>query len=239
LKRSPGFNIFFPKKEDGSHGHSRIDDHRRVHQRFRSTRKLFDANDVPRLLELPRSQDEKGAAHIDVNVGACPPEFMADLVRRIQAVTTKPLFIDTPDPAIAEAGLRAYDPERAGGAPPVLNSISPLRLGMFDLWEEKYHKVMEAGWTVCITDNPMGLLSYGATETIELLGLPVEPGRLLVHLNTFHTRKELDDILSATLALGARDLLVVSGDGSQRLHRPEPAEIGVDALTVTSVELLR
>jgi cobalamin-dependent methionine synthase I len=99
-----------------------------------STKKLFDENDVPGLLELARGQDERGAAYIDVNVGARSPEFMADLVRRIQSVTAKPLSIDTPDPAIAEAGLRAYDPGRAGGRKPVLNSISPLRFQMFDLW---------------------------------------------------------------------------------------------------------
>jgi cobalamin-dependent methionine synthase I len=98
-----------------------------------STKKLFDENDVAGLLELARSQDEKGAAWIDVNVGLRPPEFMADLVRRIQTVTAKPLSIDTPDPAIAEAALRAYDPARAGGRKPVLNSVSPLRLTMFDL----------------------------------------------------------------------------------------------------------
>jgi len=98
-----------------------------------STKKLFDENDVAGLLELARGQDERGAAYIDVNVGGRSPEFMADLVRRIQSVTTKPLSIDTPDPAIAEAGLRAYDPGRAGGRKPVLNSISPLRLQMFDL----------------------------------------------------------------------------------------------------------
>jgi len=98
-----------------------------------STKKLFDANDVPGLLELARSQDEKGASYIDVNVGLRAPEFMADLVRRIQSITAKPLSIDTPDPAIAEAGLRAYDPARTGGRKPILNSISPLRLEMFDL----------------------------------------------------------------------------------------------------------
>ena len=98
-----------------------------------STKKLFDENDLPGLLELARSQDEKGAAWIDVNVGPREPAFMADLVRRIQSVTAKPLSIDTPDPAIAEAGLRAYDLERTGGRKPVLNSISPLRLAMFDL----------------------------------------------------------------------------------------------------------
>jgi len=99
-----------------------------------STKRLFDENDLPGLLDLARSQDEKGAAWIDVNVGSRPPEFMADLVRRIQSVTAKPLSIDTPDPAIAEAGLRAYDLERAGGRRPILNSISPLRLQMFELW---------------------------------------------------------------------------------------------------------
>jgi len=98
-----------------------------------STKKLFDENDIAGLLELARSQDEKGAAWIDVNVGLRPPDFMADLVRRIQSVTAKPLSIDTPDPAIARAALEAYDPERAGGRMPILNSISPLRPDMFDL----------------------------------------------------------------------------------------------------------
>ncbi len=99
-----------------------------------STKKLFDENDIPGLLELARSQDEKGAAWIDVNVGSRPPAFMADLVRRIQSVTAKPLSIDTPDPAIAEAGLGAFELGRTGGKRPILNSISPLRLPMFDLW---------------------------------------------------------------------------------------------------------
>ena len=102
-----------------------------------STHKLFDANDVPGLLELARTQDEKGAAYIDVNVGPRSPEFMADLVRRIQSVTAKPLSIDTPDPAIAEAGLRAYDLARTGGKKPILNSISPLRTQMFDIWKDR------------------------------------------------------------------------------------------------------
>ena len=74
-----------------------------------STKKLFDAGDIDGILELARSQDEKGAAYIDVNVGPRPPEFMADMVEKIQAVTAKPLSIDTPDPAIAKAGLEAYD----------------------------------------------------------------------------------------------------------------------------------
>lgn len=98
-----------------------------------STKALFEAGDIDGILELARMQDEKGAAYIDVNIGLRPPEFMADLVRRVQEVTAKPLSIDTPDPAIAEAGLRAYDRQRAGDKSPVLNSISPLRAEMFQL----------------------------------------------------------------------------------------------------------
>ncbi len=67
-----------------------------------------------------------------MNVGPRSPEFMADMVRKIQGVTAKPLSIDTPDPAIARAGLEAYDPARAGGRKPILNSIIALRAGMFD-----------------------------------------------------------------------------------------------------------
>ena len=100
-----------------------------------STKKLFDADDLEGILALARSQDEGGAAWIDVNVGARPPEFMADLVRRIQSVTARPLSIDTPDAALAEAALAAYDPAKAGGQPPILNSISALRAEMFDLYK--------------------------------------------------------------------------------------------------------
>ena len=98
-----------------------------------STHELFENGDIEKILELAKVQDEKGAAYIDVNIGKRPPAFMADLVRRIQQVTSKPLSIDTPDPEIAAAGLEVYDPGRAGGKKPVLNSISRTRLEMFDL----------------------------------------------------------------------------------------------------------
>ena len=105
-----------------------------------STHKLFDAGDIAGILEIAKMQEELGAAYIDVNVGPRPAEFMADMVRRIQGVTTRPLSIDTPDPAIAEAGLAAYDPQRAGGEKPIVNSISALRVEMFDLYKTQPFK---------------------------------------------------------------------------------------------------
>jgi 5-methyltetrahydrofolate--homocysteine methyltransferase len=100
-----------------------------------STKKLFDANDIEGILALAKSQDEKGAAFIDVNVGRRSASFMADMVRNIQRVTAKPLSIDTPDRAQAKAALEAYDLERSGERLPILNSISPLRPEMFGLYE--------------------------------------------------------------------------------------------------------
>jgi cobalamin-dependent methionine synthase I len=99
-----------------------------------STKKLFDANDIQGLLDLAKSQDEGGAGFIDVNVGPRSPEFMADMVKKIQGVTAKPLSIDSPDYNIVKAGLEAYDPSKAGGKKPILNSISALRAKMFDLY---------------------------------------------------------------------------------------------------------
>jgi 5-methyltetrahydrofolate corrinoid/iron sulfur protein methyltransferase len=98
-----------------------------------STHKLFDAGDIDGILNLARLQDEKGAAYIDVNVGPRSAEFMAEMIKKVQGVTAKPLSVDTPDPEIAKAGLEAYDLDRAGGTKPILNSISPLRPEMFDL----------------------------------------------------------------------------------------------------------
>ncbi len=98
-----------------------------------STNKLFEANDIEGLKNLATMQAERGAAYIDINVGSRSAEFMADLIRQVQNIIAKPLSIDTPDPELAKAGLEAYDADRAGGQMPIINSISPLRMEMFEL----------------------------------------------------------------------------------------------------------
>jgi len=97
-----------------------------------STNALFEAGDVDGVVALAKSQAaDTRTAYVDVNVGTRDPAFMGDLVRAIQKqVTVTPLSIDSPDFEIAKAGLAAYD-DAAGK--PILNSISPLRLSLFDL----------------------------------------------------------------------------------------------------------
>lgn len=108
-----------------------------------------------------------------------------------------------------------------------------------DRFEIKYNRVIEAGFSVSIPDNPMGRLSFKALEVIEELNLSIIPDRLVVHTSTFHTKDDLDQNLKAYLDRGVRLLLVVSGDGGERLHRLSPEEIGEKAQAVTSVELIR
>ncbi len=95
-----------------------------------STHALFEAGDLAGVIALAQTQAARGAAYIDVNVGPRAPAFMAEMVRAVEAVADKPLSVDSPDLATAKAGLEACS-ARCGT--PILNSISPLRLAMFDL----------------------------------------------------------------------------------------------------------
>ncbi|MBQ1336896.1 MAG: dihydropteroate synthase [Thermoguttaceae bacterium] len=96
-----------------------------------STNALYEAGDFDGISELARFQEDGGAKYIDVNVGVRSPETMAKAVKAVLASTHVPVSIDSPDYALAEAGLRAYDPSRGK---PILNSISPLRTEMFNLY---------------------------------------------------------------------------------------------------------
>lgn len=105
---------------------------------------------------------------------------------------------------------------------------------------DKWNKVIDAGYCACITDNAMGHLAFQGTELIEELELPVDPEQVMIHLNTFHTKDDLDGILDACKNYGIKHLLVISGDGSERLPKLEPSDIGAEGVeAVTSVELLR
>jgi len=109
-----------------------------------------------------------------------------------------------------------------------------------EMFSNKYLKVMNNGYCASITDNSMGLLSFQGTEIIEELGLPVIPEQVMIHLNTFHRKDDLDNILNICKSKGIRYLLIITGDGSERLPKLRPSDIGpTDVESVTSVELLK
>lgn len=109
-----------------------------------------------------------------------------------------------------------------------------------EIFSNKYLRVIGSGYCACITDNAMGLLSFQGTETIEELDLPVIPEQVMIHLTTFHTKDDLDNILGICKSKGIMYLLIITGDGSERLPKLQPSDIGItDVESVTSVELLK
>jgi len=107
-------------------------------------------------------------------------------------------------------------------------------------FKNRYLRILESGYCACITDNTMGLLSFQGTELIEELALPVKPGQLLIHLNTFHRKDDLDNILSICKLKRIQYLLIITGDGSERIPKLRPLDINNnDVESVTSVELLK
>jgi 5-methyltetrahydrofolate--homocysteine methyltransferase len=73
---------------------------------------------------------------LNINVGELArqkPEFMVEVIRAVQAVVSVPLSFDFPNVEVQERCLKTYDREKAGGAPPIVNSISELRWEMLDL----------------------------------------------------------------------------------------------------------
>jgi cobalamin-dependent methionine synthase I len=108
----------------------------RINPGFASSKKLLDARDLAGIAELARSQVAKGAPLLNVNAGTAgenDPAFVGELVRTIQSAVQVPLSIDSPAPARQEAGQAAYDPAKAGGRPPILNSVAETRWELFEL----------------------------------------------------------------------------------------------------------
>jgi len=109
-----------------------------------------------------------------------------------------------------------------------------------ELFASKYNRVMESGYCACITDNAMGHLAFQGTELIEELDLKVDPMQVMIHLNTFHTKADIQHILDICKAKGIESLLIITGDGSDRLPKLQPADVcATDVEAVTSVELLK
>lgn len=109
-----------------------------------------------------------------------------------------------------------------------------------ELFKSKFERVMESGFTASLTDNAMGLLAFQGHECIEELGLSARADQVLIHLNTFHTKSDLDEILESCEKLGIRSILAISGDGSPRLPKLSPSDVeATGTASVTSVELTR
>jgi len=129
-----------------------------------STHALYESGNLEGIKDLAKFQDEQGAVYIDVNVGSFPADFFVQIIRAIQSATKKPLALDSPDPVLIEAGLKAYN-DSVGL--PILNSISPRRMELFGLYRIKKFR-------------PILLISEGESRVCHTADETVESAKLLL-----------------------------------------------------------
>lgn len=110
---------------------------------------------------------------------------------------------------------------------------------LLDRFAERYGKILEAGCGVSIPDNPMGQPRLGALESIERRGLFIDPNKVVMNLNTFHSKKELDGLLQKAAHMNLKFILVVRGDGGPLLSKLDPQSIGGEKSVATSTDLIR
>jgi 5-methyltetrahydrofolate--homocysteine methyltransferase len=117
----------------------------RINPGFKSTRALFDNSDLPGLQALAVKQAEAGASYLNVNIGAralTDQKFLTEAIQAIQAVVTLPLSFDVPSVQTHELCLQTYDRARAGGALPIINSITEHRWDAMNLYRQRSFKVI-------------------------------------------------------------------------------------------------
>ena len=117
----------------------------RINPGFKSTKALFDNQDLDGIRSLAVKQAEAGARYQNVNIGAqalTDPHWMARVIESIQTVVTTPLSFDFPSKSVQEICLSCYDPAKANDELPIVNSITEGRWDLMELYGQFKFKVI-------------------------------------------------------------------------------------------------
>jgi 5-methyltetrahydrofolate--homocysteine methyltransferase len=110
----------------------------RINPGFKSVKTLIEHDDLGGIQAMAVKQVEAGAHYLDVTIGpraVNDPGFMAQTIHAIQEAVTVPLCFDFPTAAVQKVCLSTYDPARAEGALPLINSITEHRWDIMDLYK--------------------------------------------------------------------------------------------------------
>ena len=108
----------------------------RINPGFASSKALLETSDIKGIQALAISQVEKGARYLTINIGEraeMDSGFLIEVIRAMQAVVDVPLSFDYPNRAVQEVCLKTFDPDKARGQRPIVNSITELRWEMLDV----------------------------------------------------------------------------------------------------------
>ena len=111
--------------------------------------------------------------------------------------------------------------------------------GLLDRFAERFRRIVDSGCGISIPDNPMGQPRLGAMESIDQRGLAVDSEKVVMNLNTFHTKSELDGLLQKAAKANLKYILVLRGDGGPLLSKLDAKSIGGKRSVATSIDLIR
>ncbi|MCC7495118.1 MAG: dihydropteroate synthase [Fimbriimonadaceae bacterium] len=118
----------------------------RINPGFKSSKELLDNKDLAGLQALARDQVAKGGCdYLTVNLGEAAerdPGYLREVIQAVQDAVDLPLAFDYPNRAVQELCLRVYDPAKAGGRKPVMNSVTELRWDMLEIRDTQPFKVV-------------------------------------------------------------------------------------------------
>ena len=112
---------------------------------FKKTRSLIETEDFAGLQALAVRQVEAGAQALDLTIGPRgykDPQFLTKVIASIQEVVDVPLCFDYPNAGVQEVCLKAYNPAKAKGRKPIVNSLAETRPEMFDLYKIQPFRVV-------------------------------------------------------------------------------------------------
>ena len=110
---------------------------------------------------------------------------------------------------------------------------------LLDRFAERYRRIIDTGFGVSIPDNPMGQPRLGALESFDLRDLSLDSDKVVMNLNTFHKKSELDGMLQKAAKANLKYILVVRGDGGPLLPKLDSKSIGGNRSVATSIDLIR
>lgn len=172
----------------------------RINPGFASSNALFENEDIPGIQALAKKQADAGADYLNVNIGnraVSDTHFMREVIRAIQDTVDIPLSFDFPRLDVQEICLKTYDPAKARGRKPIINSVSETRMDMLEALRIAPAKVM-----VMASERSEGGEMVGNTLPAEVHAVA---GRLARHLREKYGLGNDDVIVDVSISTFAAD----------------------------------